>query len=74
MMSHLNLTALCAAAEYDLKVTEDDVYLSYLPLPHLMERMFLYIIVNGGGRICVFGGNVLKLRDDIQVNNLLPLE
>lgn len=40
MISHRNLTACTNTfvSHEDLKLTADDRYLSYLPLPHLMER------------------------------------
>lgn len=40
MISHKNFTSFLAAEKYngDTKVTEQDVGLSYLPLPHILER------------------------------------
>jgi len=40
MISHKNFTSFLAAEKYnhDTNVTEKDVGLSYLPLPHILER------------------------------------
>ena len=40
LISHGNLLCFVAAAiQVDSKFMPDDVYLSYLPLPHIMERL-----------------------------------
>jgi long-chain acyl-CoA synthetase len=49
-----------------LSLLPDDVYLSYLPLPHCYERMVQYALYAFGGRIAFYGGDVLKLKDDLQ--------
>lgn len=40
MISHKNILAFVASTTYhnDLNFNSADIYLSYLPLPHLMER------------------------------------
>ena len=47
-------------------ITPDDVYISYLPLPHILERMFVNFMILLGGSIGFYGGDVLKLKDDLQ--------
>lgn len=37
---------------------ETDVYLSYLPLPHILERMLVYAVLYKGGSICFYSGDV----------------
>ncbi len=40
MLSHSNITSLLSAFNnIDLRYKEDDVYLSFLPLPHVFERL-----------------------------------
>jgi len=42
MVSHKNFMAATAAGEIsDLTYTSEDVYLSYLPLPHIYERLMM---------------------------------
>lgn len=43
-----------------------DRYLSYLPLPHIFERMAQAVVVCGGGEIGFFRGDILLLLEDIQ--------
>lgn len=44
----------------------NDSYLSYLPLPHVLERLFVCAMIFVGGKIAMYGGNVLKLKDDLE--------
>ena len=46
-------------------ITPDDVYISYLPLPHILERMFVNFMILLGGSIGFYGGDVLKLKEDL---------
>ena len=41
--------------------------LSYLPLPHILEREFLYALLGAGGRVVFYSGDVLKLKEDLAV-------
>ncbi|KAI9599165.1 hypothetical protein BDF19DRAFT_470552 [Syncephalis fuscata] len=50
--------------------TSNDVYISYLPLAHVFERILHLIITNNGGSIGFYQGDTLKLLDD--VNELKP--
>ena len=43
-----------------------DVHISYLPLPHLYERLCQQVIFLYGGQIGFFRGDVKLLLDDIQ--------
>ena len=55
------------ALNKDTNFTPNDVALSYLPLPHILEREFDYAILTGGGRIVYFSGDVQKLKDDLAI-------
>ena len=59
-----NLAALTAAY---IPFLSTDVHLSYLPLPHMMERMMQACTTWAGGAIGFFQGDTLKLLDDMQV-------
>lgn len=42
-----------------------DVVLSYLPLPHVLERELLYTMLGCGGSIVYFSGDAAKIKDDL---------
>jgi len=48
-----------------VKVEPTDVHLSYLPLPHIMERLVVWGVIHAGACIMFYAGDVLKLKDDI---------
>lgn len=69
MLSHGNLVASCAALDEidDFRdYGENDVHLSYLPLAHVMERVFTSWLIFKGGTIGFYSGEVLKLKSDLQ--------
>jgi long-chain acyl-CoA synthetase len=69
MISHRNFTSFIAAtqANVDARFTSEDVGLSYLPLPHILEREFVLSMFYAGAKIVYFGGDVQKLKDDLAV-------
>jgi len=48
-----------------ISITKTDVYLSYLPLPHVLERIIVYATIGAGAQIAIYGGDVMKLKDDL---------
>ena len=69
MISHKNFCSFMAAEKYnsDTCFSPNDVSLSYLPLPHILEREFDYAMWNKGGSIVYFSGDVGKLKDDLSI-------
>lgn len=69
MISHSNFTSFIAAVKLnkDTCFCSDDVILSYLPLPHILEREFVYSMLANGAKIVFFSGDVQKLKDDLAV-------
>lgn len=69
MLSHKNFASFMAAEKFnkDCKFNSDDVALSYLPLPHILEREFDYSIMHKGARLVFFSGDVQKLKDDLAI-------
>ena len=66
MITHNNLiVALESSSSRVIQFLPDDVYLSYLPLAHMMERMCTNGIMMHGGRVGLFGGDIQKIRDDL---------
>jgi len=49
-----------------LMTTEQDRYLSYLPLAHMFERISQATVVSMGGKIGFFQGDIKKLVDDMK--------
>jgi len=69
MISHKNFCSFLGAevTNGNTLFTSDDVALSYLPLPHILEREFDYALWHRGGRIAYFQGDVQKLKDDLAI-------
>ncbi len=61
-----SLTFICSANAAGLKVTTNDVHISYLPLAHIFERAVMAGLLCEGGAVGFYQGSVLKLFDDIQ--------
>ncbi len=51
----------------DFPFKQDDVYISYLPLAHVFDRLGVYGVMSIGAQIGFFGGQILKIIDDLQV-------
>lgn len=49
------------------KFCHEDVVLSYLPLPHILEREMDYAVWHVGARLVYFSGDVQKLKDDLAI-------
>lgn len=66
MITHNSLiVSLEACDSRFISLFPNDIYLSYLPLAHMMERMCTNGLMAHGGRIGFFGGDIQKLRDDL---------
>lgn len=66
MLSHNNLLSTLAGLEGgSFETTGSDVHLSYLPMAHIFERMMFYSILLSGGIVCIYNGDVLKLKEDL---------
>jgi long-chain acyl-CoA synthetase len=57
MISHKNLVSLIAVSTLNGRLwNQKDVYFSYLPLPHIMERAPVNILLYHGGSIGFYSG------------------
>ena len=45
--------------------TKEDVYISYLPLAHVFDRLGVYSCLSVGTAIGFFGGVILKIVEDL---------
>ncbi|CAD8113273.1 unnamed protein product [Paramecium sonneborni] len=68
LQTQLNFQSMMLIVEYhyNAKFTENDVYLSYLPLPHIFERVIHLAALLAGSEINYYSGNILNLARDIQ--------
>ncbi|KRX11081.1 hypothetical protein PPERSA_05190 [Pseudocohnilembus persalinus] len=68
MISHKNITSILASINNQdvARMRPGDIYFSYLPLPHIMDRIFCISTLYLGGTIAFFCGDILKLLEDLQ--------
>jgi long-chain acyl-CoA synthetase len=70
MITHGNYASnIGAMTQFDSEftVSDQDVYLSYLPLAHVIERMLLLSALSYKWLFGFYQGDVLKLKDDLAV-------
>jgi long-chain acyl-CoA synthetase len=67
LVQHKHITSMIKAVTSAFAFTHDDVYLSYLPQAHIMERTLTYVAMNVEASIGFYAGNMNKLREDMQV-------
>lgn len=69
MISHGNFVSFLAGEHFnkDTHFCSEDVALSYLPLPHILEREFLFGLLGAGARVVFYSGDVQKLKEDLAV-------
>lgn len=66
LITHTNLLSACAGMELFFIPDATDRHLSYLPLPHIFERVIQGQILLAGASIGFFRGDTTKLVEDIQ--------
>lgn len=64
MLTHKNFLSLIPSLG-EIDVNEHDNQLCYLPLPHVMQRLFNVVCWYTATKIAFFGGDILKLKEDI---------
>lgn len=66
MIRHSNVVyAMTGMMGCNFIFDSSDVHLSYLPLPHIMERTSIYYYNSFGMSIGFFQGDILKIREDL---------
>lgn len=53
------------ASKHKIDFNEDSIHISYLPMPHVFEKVLFNLSIIHGFRVGVYSGNVLKLLEDI---------
>ncbi|KAK2192643.1 hypothetical protein NP493_27g05007 [Ridgeia piscesae] len=69
MLTHRNMVATMSSIELQLKAEQlgpDDVYFSYLPLPHIYEKVNQAFLYSHGCQVGFFQGDMLLFTDDIK--------
>jgi len=77
LISHRNLCSCVFSGNHsgplspgeELEISEKDVHLSYLPLAHVFERLVCSVVIYVGGGVGCYGGNMIKLMDDVATLN-----
>jgi len=68
MHTHAGMMASLVGIKHAVPpLAEDDVYISYLPLAHIMERMSTLNLLSSGASIGFYSGDARNLLDDIDV-------
>ncbi|CAG8708860.1 9573_t:CDS:2, partial [Ambispora leptoticha] len=66
VLTHENFTSAMAGFITAFQITQDDVLISYLPLPHIFGRCMEEIVAAAGGSIGYFHGDPNELLLDVQ--------
>ncbi|KAK8845921.1 hypothetical protein M9Y10_020855 [Tritrichomonas musculus] len=67
MISHRSQVSNTINCKTQLGITQNSRHLSYLPLPHVFERVAISTILFAGGSIGVFSGSIPRLTEDMQI-------
>jgi len=68
LLAHGDVVTVFAASRsrQSFNMKSSDVHLSYLPLPHIFERMIQFGLVTSGAAIGFYQGETLKILEDLQ--------
>ncbi|KAG0479767.1 hypothetical protein HPP92_010625 [Vanilla planifolia] len=67
VLSHENLIANSGGTSLNMNFYPSDIYISYLPLAHIYERIYQITIAHFGVAVGFYQGDNLKLVDDMAV-------
>lgn len=65
MITHNNVCSALSCTKFVCEFYDTDVYISYLPMAHVLERMFFNAMMYNHVKIGVFSGDTRKLMDDL---------
>ncbi|MFP4495719.1 MAG: AMP-dependent synthetase/ligase [Halochromatium sp.] len=66
MLSHFNILANAHASVTMLDVYQEDIFLSFLPLSHMLERMGSYYLPMMTGSTVAYARSITQLGEDLQ--------
>jgi len=64
LLPHRAFACIAASAEREIKPTQEDVHISYLPLAHIFEAMVQSVLISVAGSIAFFGGDIRLISKD----------
>ncbi len=67
MFSHENVMSIQVPVRDRLLINSDSRHISYLPIPHILERAIFLAMIGVNAQIGVYSGDKLKLIEDIQL-------
>lgn len=67
IITHTQIVTMTSTVTHAFAFTHDDVYFSFLPHAHIMERSLTYVAMSVGASIGYYSGNMSKLRDDLLI-------
>ena len=67
MLSHKNFISVVTGLKQIVQMKPEDTHLSYLPIAHVFERLILWSCISEGVAVGFYSGDVLNLKDDLQV-------
>lgn len=67
MITHQNTVSACIGIDSKVFFKDSDVYVSYLPMAHIMERNLFNQMMRVGGSIGLFSGDITKIKDDLAI-------
>ncbi|KAF9352452.1 hypothetical protein BGX26_009738 [Mortierella sp. AD094] len=65
MLTHRNFVATIGTSRVGMKLDQNDIIISFLPLAHIMGRVVDTLLMSVGGRVGYFRGDILLLLEDI---------
>ena len=67
MISNQNMISAMVNCLYGIEITMNDVVINYLPLAHIFGRIVYFLLLQNGGSIGNFGGDVKLLINDVNL-------
>ena len=69
MLSHRNFVSILGNIWHNktIRPKKDDIFLSYLPLSHIYERILTFAACYCGSSIGFYRGDISKLSNDIKI-------
>jgi len=67
VLTHRAMVSTMSAVAMRVRFADSDIHISYLPLAHIMERIIINYAFMCGSAVGFFGGNILKVKDDMAV-------
>ncbi|EGR26991.1 hypothetical protein IMG5_203310 [Ichthyophthirius multifiliis] len=66
LINHQNFVSVIAIATEE-NFQNGDVFMSYLPLPHILERISVSTMIYFGAQIAFYSGDIRKIKNDLEL-------